>query len=90
MKMTTKLAAAALISAGALAFTATGASADVVCNDSGDCWHVHNHYDYHPDWHLVVHPDGWAWADADHDHYRWHEPDGDDRGYWHDGVWIKF
>ena len=30
---------AILVGASALALTATGASADVVCNDDGDCWH---------------------------------------------------
>jgi hypothetical protein len=35
---------------GVLAFSATGASAAVVCNGEGDCWHAKQKYDYHPDW----------------------------------------
>jgi len=31
---------AVLVSIGTLALAATGASAEVVCNDEGDCWHV--------------------------------------------------
>ena len=34
------LGIAALGIVGALAFAATNASAAIVCNDNGDCWHV--------------------------------------------------
>lgn len=81
-----KLALATLFGAGVLAFTAGTAAADIVCNQEGECWHVRHHYDYHPEFGLVVHPDGWAWGP--NDHYRWHEHSG--RGYWKGGVWISF
>ena len=81
-----KLAAAALLSAGTLALSAASASAAIVCNRDGDCWHVRDHYDYKPEFGVVVHPDDWRWATTDH--YRWHEHHG--RGYWHNGVWITF
>jgi hypothetical protein len=42
------LSAAILIGASALAFTATTASAAVVCNDEGDCWHVRGAARYEP------------------------------------------
>lgn len=86
MKTITKLAAAALLGAATVAITASGASASVVCNGEGECWHVHNNYNYHPEFGLVVHPDGWAWGA--NDHYRWHEHRG--RGYWHNGIWVTF
>jgi hypothetical protein len=86
MKTLGKLAAAALLSAGALALTAGSASAEIVCNAEGECWHAHGHYQYHDEWGVVVHPDGWAWGA--NDHYRWHEHRG--RGYWHNGIWITF
>jgi len=79
-------AAAAIIGAAALAATATTASAEIVCNHDGDCWHVREHYDYQSSFGLTVHDDNWRWHDGDH--YRWHEHDG--RGYWRSGVWIQF
>jgi hypothetical protein len=81
-------AAAAIIGVAALAGTATTASAEIVCNGMGDCWHTHEHYTYQPTFGVVVHPDTWKWEDRDHERYRWHEHEG--RGYWKSGVWITF
>jgi hypothetical protein len=81
-----KLILATIIGAGALAATAGTASAEIVCNGAGDCWHVREHYDYQPAFGLSVHPDNWRWGDRDH--YRWHEHEG--RGYWKGGVWVTF
>ena len=75
---------AMLIGAGALALAATSASAEVVCNDDGDCWHVKGKMDYKPEFRLHVHPDSWKCGHKDH--YKWHEHDG--HGYWRGGVWI--
>lgn len=86
MKTALKLAAAAAMSAGLLAATTTSASAYIVCNRDGDCWHVHERYDYRPEFGLVVHSDDWRWRA--HERYRWREHHG--RGYWHSGVWISF
>jgi hypothetical protein len=86
MKMLGKVAFAAVMGASALALTATDASARIVCNAEGDCWHVRNSYVYHPEFGLVVHEDNWRWGAADH--YRWHEHRG--RGYWRNGVWVVF
>ncbi len=88
MKIGMKTAVAAAIVAGGLAVSATGASAYVACNGAGECWHVHRHanYNYRPDWGVVVHPDNWRWSRAEH--YRWHDHAG--RGYWRDGVWVRF
>jgi hypothetical protein len=86
MKGFKRLVASAFLAASALAITATEASAWIVCNGEGECWHTHHRWQMRDEWGLVVHPDGWAWGP--NDHYRWHEHDG--RGYWHSGVWIKF
>jgi hypothetical protein len=77
---------AALVAVSAMA-TAAAASADVVCNQADNvCWHTHRHYDYRPDYGVVVHPNNWAWGPGDH--YTWREHAG--RGYWRSGVWITF
>ncbi len=70
---------------GILAFTATSASAAIVCNAEGDCWHVKEKYDYRPEWGMQDYPDTWTWSG---DKYRWREHEG--RGYWNKGVWIGF
>lgn len=81
-----KTLTAALIGAGALAITATSASAYVVCNDDGVCWHAHERYTYPAGFGVVVHGDNWHWGNRHH--HRWHEHDG--RGYWHNGLWVTF
>jgi hypothetical protein len=60
---------AALGVVGALAFAATSASAAIVCNDNGDCWHVKEKYDYKPEFGLHVYGDDWKWSDENK--YRW-------------------
>ena len=72
-----------IIAAGAVTLATTGASAAVVCNGEGDCWHVKGEANYKPELNLQVHPDNWKFADKDH---RWREHEG--RGYWKGGVWI--
>ena len=73
-----------LIAAGALALATTSASAAVVCNDEGECWHVRGHADYKPEFRLHGHPDNWRWRHTEH--YRWREHEG--HGYWRGGLWI--
>ncbi len=80
------LTAAICGAACALALTATAASAEIVCNRDGDCWHVKHHYRYHPDFGLVIHPDHWRW----HDHHKYHWREHEGRGYWRNGIWIQF
>lgn len=81
MKFISKVAIAA---ATGLALSASGASAEIVCNDDGDCWHVKERVEYPADVRVHVHPDNWQWKD--HEHYRWREHAG--RGYWHGGAWV--
>jgi len=78
------LTKAALTAAGALMLAATGASAAIVCNDDGDCWHVHGRPTYGSDVKVHIYPDNWKWRHSDH--YRWREHAG--RGYWRHGVWV--
>lgn len=73
---------------GVLALSNSTASAAIVCNGDGDCWHVHDQYSYPDNSGVIVHNDDWRWNDTDHDRYRWREHEG--RGYWHGGVWIGF
>jgi hypothetical protein len=70
-----------------LALTVTGASAAIVCNGEGDCWHVRDRYEYRPEWGLTVHPDEWRWGEHEHHRYRWREHEGS--GYWHGGRWVE-
>jgi len=81
-----KLAFVSMIGAGALTLSVASASAAIVCNGAGACWHAKTHYEYPPTAGIVVHPDTWQWGP--HDHYRWEEHAG--RGYWHEGHWVTF
>jgi hypothetical protein len=83
--MTRTKVGAALIALGAACFAATSASAGIVCNEDGDCWHTATVYEYNPQWRLTVHPDDWVWRQGN---YRWREHEG--RGYWRGGVWVGF
>ena len=88
MKIGAKSAIAAAVVAAGVALSATSASAYIACNGEGACWHVHRHgyYHYNPGFGIVVHPDNWRWGDRDH--YVWREHAG--RGYWRNGVWMRF
>jgi len=82
-------AVAALVAAGALAATTGAASARVVCNAEGDCWHTDQNYRYGSGVRLQYHPDSWYFHnDWDHDqnrHWRGHH---EGRGYMRNGVWV--
>ena len=80
----------AVIASGALFVTATVASAEIVCNDEGDCWHVKTRHDYKPEFKVRIYDDNWKWEETEGKKYRWREHEGDDRGYWNNGIWLKF
>jgi hypothetical protein len=80
-----KLAAAAGLGVGVLAFAGGAASARIICNDDGDCWHSHDEFAIVPGLNLSVHPDDWSWGDSHRYHWREHEG----RGYWHGGEWRR-
>lgn len=86
MKMLSKVMFAALTSAGALALMSGSASARIVCNDEGECWHVQHDYVYSPGLHLSIHPDNWRWKEGEH--YTWREHEG--KGYWKGHEWKEF
>jgi len=81
-----KIAIAAAAAAIGLTAMATSASAAIACNREGECWHVKNAYKYRPEFGVVIHPDGWRWGVTER--YRWREHPG--RGYWRNGIWIRF
>ena len=70
------------------------ASAHVVCNSYGDCWHTETRYNYDRydnNQHAQYHNDDWyfhqRWDGDQEHHYRdYHEG----RGYYKSGVWIGF
>jgi hypothetical protein len=75
---------ALLVAASALSLTASAASAEIVCNAEGDCWHVRGKPSYGPDLKLSIHPDNWKWSGSER--YRWREHEG--HGYWRRGAWV--
>jgi hypothetical protein len=84
-------ALALLMGAGTLVVASAPASARVVCNRDGDCWHTEKaprvpgiRFESHPDdWYFHQHWDN-DHRDGDR-HYRdYHEG----RGYYRSGVWI--
>jgi hypothetical protein len=87
-KALTTIVLTALLGVGTFALTAGSASAEVVCNNEGDCWHVKDHVTYPSGVTIQVHPDDWKWGDKDK--YRWHEPQNQNHGFWRGGVWIGF
>jgi hypothetical protein len=91
MLLKTALSAAAitlLMGAGALVATTGAASARMVCNAEGDCWHTDQSYSY-PGTGYTNHDDDWYFHQTwnDQRHYRdYHEG----RGYYKGGLWIGF
>ena len=68
---------------------AATASAEVVCNEDGDCWRIKERYEYKPELKLRVYPNDWKWADNEKDRYRWRDAPSEKRGYWRQGVWVE-
>jgi hypothetical protein len=79
---------AATLAIGGVTAAAGTASAAIVCNREGDCWHVDNRVTY-PRMRFERHPDDWYFHrhwDNDRDHHwrEYHEG----RGYYEHGVWV--
>jgi hypothetical protein len=88
------LAVAALASTmgvSALALSAGAASAAVVCNSAGECWHTDHHYRYDRAVGAQYHPDDWYFHnDWQHDKaHQWRDYH-EGRGYYRSGVWVAF
>ena len=79
-------AVSAVLAAGMWAGGATSASAEVVCNQWNECWHVHNRLDYPGGVGIAFHDDGWR---GPHVHWRANHFGGGN-GYYRNGVWIRF
>ena len=88
-KKALSIAAAAILTraTGALMATAGTASARVVCNAEGDCWHTDAAPPRVPGVTFSVHPDDWyfhqTWGSDRH--FRDYHAG---RGYYKGGVWI--
>jgi hypothetical protein len=86
--------AAVIVGAAGLIVIATPASARVVCNSYGDCWHTDARYDYNRydrDQRPVYHSDDWYFHqhwDSDRDHHFRESHEG--RGYYKNGIWLSF
>lgn len=87
MSSLTAKALGAALAAASLAASASTASAYVVCNQAGECWHAHDRYDYPATAGVVVHDDGWVFDRPGF--YRWAK-DRPGRGYWYHGHWRRF
>ena len=86
MKAQIAIPFAALMGLSAATFISTNASAAIVCNGEGDCWHTHTEFQYRPEFGLTVHPDGWKWKEGEK--HAWREHEG--KGYWKGGSWREF
>ena len=87
MRVKSLVAGAALAAAG-LVFSTFGASAYVVCNHDGDCWHTESRYHY-PGSGYTFHPDDWYFHQTWGSDRHWHDYQKG-RGYWKGGVWVTF
>jgi hypothetical protein len=81
-----KLVVIALAGLGMAGLSSMSASARIVCNEDGSCWHTPDMYTYPPAAGIIIHPDDWRWKEGEH--YSWKEHEG--RGYWHGGDWRAF
>lgn len=79
---------AAMTIAGTVAATTAPASAYVVCNREGDCWHTETRYRY-PGIGFTFHPDDWYFHQTWGSDRHWREYNRG-RGYWRGGVWVTF
>ena len=86
MKSSPRLALLPVAAFALLGLSTLSASARIVCNTDGDCWHVRDDYTYPPAVGLRVHPDDWRWREGEH--FTWREHPG--RGYWKGGHWEEF
>lgn len=84
MKTFSAIAVAALMGVASVNLISTNASAAVVCNEDGDCWHTQTDETYAPSLGLSVHQNDWKWKDGER--HAWREHEG--KGYWKGGSWT--
>ena len=88
-KFVTAAAVAAQMGVGAMA-VASSASAYVVCNAAGECWHTDRRAQYGPNVVLQYHPDDWYFhQDWAHDNHRQWREYHEGRGYYNNGAWMQ-
>ena len=90
-KTAVSVAGIALFVGTGLVATTAPASARMVCDSSGDCWHTDHQYKYDRSVGAQYHNDDWyfhqKWAGDNQHHYR---DSNNGRGYYKSGVWIGF
>jgi hypothetical protein len=89
MKRFKNILLAATLAVSGVAATAGSASAYVVCNRFGDCWHTDSRVHF-PHVRLTFHPDSWWERHKLNRHYTWHDVDSNHdwhHGYWDHGTW---
>ena len=92
-RLKSALASGALVATlalGAVAATASTASADVACNRWGECWTVRDHYTTYPrSLGVIFHDEAWRAAHRS-GRYHWRKDRDDDHGYYSHGRWRRF
>ena len=86
MNARSKFVSLVLASFALLGLTSISASARIVCNTDGDCWHANEDFAYPPAAGIIIHPNDWRWKEGER--YSWREHPG--RGYWRGGQWELF
>lgn len=86
MKKIHSILSVASLTLGLAVCGVSSASAGIVCNDEGDCWHTKKVFDYPSEAHIVSHDDNWKWRGGDH--FDWREHEG--RGFWRHHNWTDF
>jgi hypothetical protein len=81
--------AAVLVATGFVAMIPSAASAAVVCNRAGDCWHAERTYRYPRAMAVVRHPDHWYFHQTWNDRRHWRDYHTG-RGYYRNGIWVTF
>jgi hypothetical protein len=83
----TSVGAAMLLGILGVAASSGSASAYVICNGEGDCWHSDRRESI-PGVNLEIHPDDWYFHQEWGRFHRFREYH-EGRGYWHNGVWVQ-
>ena len=79
----------ALLIGGAVVAASAPASARVVCNGYGDCWHTDSNYRYGRDVRARSYNDDWYFHQKWDDNRHWRDHH-EGRGYYRNGLWITF
>ena len=84
-------ALAAVLAAGATIAMSSAASAEIVCNRYGDCWHVSQRYTAYPTTlGIQFYNDDWRASHESDNQYHWRDDPKDDHGYYENGEWHVF